>query len=205
MIVGTDQLDQILDLYHQGKILRAYDAAQAIGPMTQWQGAAARIVAGRQTMNLGAPKLGRRSIGSRCEEPTDPEAIYRRSRCVRAARAIAVVGRLCPPASHDLRPDGALVDGRMRDCSSRRRSTTAKSAAAPRPGERLMQRVDAASLRPCHPFLRGLIDAMVIAHRQRPFAEVRHYLESAMMAHPSFRQGEVLRVVIGARGSGSRR
>jgi hypothetical protein len=61
--------------------------------------------------------------------------------------------------------------------------------------EPLMQRVDAASLRPCHQFLRGLVDAMLIAHRQRPFAEVRHYLESAMAAHPSFRQEEELRLV----------
>ena len=83
MTVGTDQLRQILDLYHEGKMLRAYDAAQAIGPMTHWQGAAARIVAGRLAMNLGAPKAGRtlHRLALR-EEPNDPEALYYGARAV---------------------------------------------------------------------------------------------------------------------------
>jgi tetratricopeptide (TPR) repeat protein len=57
----------------------------------------------------------------------------------------------------------------------------------------LMQRVDGNSIRPCHQFLRGLIDAMLAAHAQRTFAEVRNLLESAEATHPTFRQELELR------------
>ena len=83
MKVSTEQLDAVLDLYHQGHMLRAYAAAQAIGPMTKWRGAAARIVAGRLAMNLGAPGAGRtlHRLALR-EEPNHPEALYYGARAV---------------------------------------------------------------------------------------------------------------------------
>ena len=83
MIVSAEQLDQILDLYHRGQMLRAHAAAQAIGPMRKWRGAAARIVAGRLAMNLGAPGAGRtlHRLALR-EAPNDPEARYYGARAV---------------------------------------------------------------------------------------------------------------------------
>src|SRR5215217_9401463 len=77
MTVASSQLDEILDLYHRGLMLRAWELARSLGPLKEWRGAASRVMAGRLAMNLGAPKLGRalHRLAHR-EEPDDPNSLY---------------------------------------------------------------------------------------------------------------------------------
>jgi tetratricopeptide (TPR) repeat protein len=60
----------------------------------------------------------------------------------------------------------------------------------------LLARVEPNSIRPCHQFLRGLVDALVRAGRdQRPLREVRQLLESAEATYPAFREDRELRLM----------
>src|SRR5437870_4682796 len=56
--VTPDQLQRILALYEQGLYVQAYQVATQIGPLDQWRGTDARIVAGRLAGNLGSTRLG---------------------------------------------------------------------------------------------------------------------------------------------------
>lgn len=58
MHVASDALGVVADLYHQGRYLQAYEASRPLGPLSQWRGAAARVLAGRLAHNLGASRLG---------------------------------------------------------------------------------------------------------------------------------------------------
>src|SRR5262249_40140260 len=70
-------LQEVLDLYTQGLCLQAYERSQALGPLAEWTGTAARVLAGRLAMNLGAPRLTRwHHWRAWREDPTDPEACY---------------------------------------------------------------------------------------------------------------------------------
>lgn len=64
-------------------MLAAYELASAIAPPATWRGAAARVVAGRLAMNLGAPRLGRvlHCLAFR-EDGADPEAAYYFARAI---------------------------------------------------------------------------------------------------------------------------
>src|SRR5215218_3747895 len=81
MIIASDQLCQILDLYERGLFLQAYTLAVALGPLHEWQGTEARLLAGRLAMQLGAPRLGRRlhRLAWR-EDPKHLETRYYRAR-----------------------------------------------------------------------------------------------------------------------------
>src|SRR5690242_18246775 len=87
MVVADVQLDQVLELYLSGRMLRAYEAAQALGPLHTWRGATARVLAGRLAMNLGAPRLGHvlHRLAYR-DDSGHPEAIYYNARAVFGTR-----------------------------------------------------------------------------------------------------------------------
>src|SRR5262249_9120827 len=70
-------LQEILDLYTRGLCLQAYQRSQTLGPLAEWTGTAARILAGRLAMNLGAPRLARwHHWRAWREDPPDPEPCY---------------------------------------------------------------------------------------------------------------------------------
>jgi tetratricopeptide (TPR) repeat protein len=71
------QLDQLADLYGASKYQEAWQLSQEIGPLPAWQGARARVLAGRLANNLGGLKMGRvlHRLAYR-EFPHDPEVIY---------------------------------------------------------------------------------------------------------------------------------
>lgn len=57
MRVPEADLDRIRDLYTRGLCLQALAASEPFGPLREWDGTAARVLAGRLAVNLGAPKL----------------------------------------------------------------------------------------------------------------------------------------------------
>lgn len=71
------ELQTILDLYDQGKYLDAYQESLKYAPIEQWQGAEARLTAGRLALNWGAPRLGYALhwLAGR-QYPSDPRCIY---------------------------------------------------------------------------------------------------------------------------------
>ncbi len=83
IVVASDDLRRVLDLYEDGFSLQAYHLARTFGPLENWSGTAARIVAGRLAMNLGAPRLAvAHHLRARRDDPTDPEANYYRARAI---------------------------------------------------------------------------------------------------------------------------
>jgi tetratricopeptide (TPR) repeat protein len=72
-----EQLARLRDLYDRAMCLQAMQLADTIGPLQSWRGPAARVLAGRLAMNVGAPKLGRALhwLAWR-ENPSDPDALY---------------------------------------------------------------------------------------------------------------------------------
>lgn len=73
----ASDLDAIRDLYARGLFLQAYHRAVALAPLQDWRGPAARVLAGRLAMNLGAPRLAMgHFLLARREDPADPEAAY---------------------------------------------------------------------------------------------------------------------------------
>src|SRR4051794_30953067 len=57
VVVSPQQLRAVLDEYGRGQMLSAYALAQTYGPIQDWRGRGARVLAGRLAGNLGAPKL----------------------------------------------------------------------------------------------------------------------------------------------------
>lgn len=81
MELAPADIARIRDLYSQGYYLRAYEAAQAIGPIRQWEGTPARLLGGRLAIQLGAVTLGRRlHLLAYRATPAHPEAIYYHAR-----------------------------------------------------------------------------------------------------------------------------
>ncbi len=56
--ISTPQLGDIEDLYLKGRYLDAYTASQLLGPLSQWRGTDARILAGKLTRMLGDSRRG---------------------------------------------------------------------------------------------------------------------------------------------------
>ena len=102
--VSSSDLARVLELYEDGRYLRAYELALGFGPLAAWTGTAARIVAGRMAMNLGAPRLAVAfHLLAWREDPSDAEANYYRAR--------ALLGRKGPLHAWGLfRSMGELVD-----------------------------------------------------------------------------------------------
>jgi tetratricopeptide (TPR) repeat protein len=75
--VEPTTLQKIRAVYEDGKYLQAYRLAQQIGPLQQWSGPQARVLAGRLAYNLGSRKMGRvlHRVAMR-EHPQDFEVQY---------------------------------------------------------------------------------------------------------------------------------
>lgn len=81
MDIAPADLARVRELYHSGHYLRAYTAATAAAPLRDWTGTAARLIAGRLAIQLGAPKLGRRlHLAAFRGAPAYPEAVYYHAR-----------------------------------------------------------------------------------------------------------------------------
>src|SRR6187549_1016771 len=59
MDVSAGDLARIGDLYDRGLYLQAWQASTRVGPLREWRGTSARVLAGRLAGNLGAQRLGR--------------------------------------------------------------------------------------------------------------------------------------------------
>jgi len=59
MEIAAPDLQRVRDLYDRGLYLQAWKAAEALGPLREWRGTPARVLAGRLAGNLGASRLGR--------------------------------------------------------------------------------------------------------------------------------------------------
>jgi len=57
ILVSPDQRERILKLYDAGLYLQAYRVAEAIGPLRNWRGTQARVLAGRMAGNLGSIRM----------------------------------------------------------------------------------------------------------------------------------------------------
>lgn len=83
VVVSSDILQEVHGLYAQGLYLRAYQRAKDLGPLREWRGTAARILAGRLAMNLGAPRLGwALHAWAWRQDRRDPQACYYHARTV---------------------------------------------------------------------------------------------------------------------------
>lgn len=73
--IAPEDLAPIRALYEEGRCLEAYERSRPFGPLPQWRGTPARILAGSLAAQLGSPRLGS-AIHVRAwrEAPNDPEA-----------------------------------------------------------------------------------------------------------------------------------
>src|SRR2546428_13962783 len=60
MTIAPHSLTQVLDLYERGLYLQAYTLAQSLGPLEQWEGTDAQVLAGRLAVQLGGRRLQKR-------------------------------------------------------------------------------------------------------------------------------------------------
>ncbi len=81
VIIASAEIVRIKELYLEGRYRAAYDVGAAHGPIAAWAGPAARLIAGRLAMQLGAPRLGRQlhALVYR-ESPAYLEAVYYHAR-----------------------------------------------------------------------------------------------------------------------------
>jgi tetratricopeptide (TPR) repeat protein len=119
-------LDRVRQLYQQGLCLQAYQVAQTLGPLREWTGSAARVLAGRLAIHLGAPRLTfLHHLRAWRDDRTDPEACYYHARALLERRGplrtwefLRRQGEL-PEAPAGVRADWlafhACVLGRLRD------------------------------------------------------------------------------------------
>ena len=117
---SPEKLHEIQDLYENGLTLKAWAVAQECGPLREWQGTPARILAGRLAGQLGAQRLGRALHWTTWrQDPTDPLALYYYTRDLFERRGplatsefMAARGEL-PDAPDDLRSDWFCMHARL--------------------------------------------------------------------------------------------
>ena len=63
--IPSADLARIKDHYLHGRYRTAFELGATYGPMRAWSGPAARLIAGRLALQLGAPRLGRQLHRSR--------------------------------------------------------------------------------------------------------------------------------------------
>jgi cellulose synthase operon protein C len=78
--VPAAALEEIRELYERGLYLQAHALGQPFGPLEQWAGTDARVLAGRLAMQLGGDKLARRlHLSAWRQDRRHPEACYYRA------------------------------------------------------------------------------------------------------------------------------
>jgi tetratricopeptide (TPR) repeat protein len=125
--VSPAQLTPLMDLYQRGQCLQAYRLAEAIGPLPDWTGSDARLLAGRLAIHLGAPRLTyRMHLLAWRQDRAHPEACYYHARALQdrrgsltAWRFLQRIGELPADAPVNVRSDWlafhGCVLGRFRD------------------------------------------------------------------------------------------
>ena len=75
--IATPSLESIQSLYEQGLYLDAFERSRPLGPLPTWRGSNERILAGRLSACLGAPRVGQTLLRLAFREHgDDPRAIY---------------------------------------------------------------------------------------------------------------------------------
>src|SRR5262245_34573779 len=75
--VAPGDLDRLHTLYAQGLCLQAYRLGESLGPLHQWTGEPALLIAGRIAANLGAARFCQWAhLKAYRTAPHDPEATY---------------------------------------------------------------------------------------------------------------------------------
>jgi tetratricopeptide (TPR) repeat protein len=124
--VEQDVLDRVRALYDRGDCLGAYEVARAAGPLGDWSGTAARVMAGRLARHLGGFRLGSAMLLRAWRaDRADPEACYYFARGTAAGRgplaALEFMRRVGPldGAADEIRSDWlatrAIALGGLRD------------------------------------------------------------------------------------------
>ena len=124
--VTTEQRARIFALYDAGLYMQAYRHAEDIGPLRNWRGTEARILAGRMAGNLGSMRLSDgHLIHAWRQDRKHPEALWFFARYLLGARGPLAAWKFvqshpCPAEaakelqSHWLSQHAAIL-GRLRD------------------------------------------------------------------------------------------
>src|SRR5262245_10073303 len=127
MEIAAADVARILDLYTRGLYVQAYRVGVELAPLQQWEGTAARLLAGRLARQIGAPRLSRwHMIKAYRGQPTHPEAIYYHARyflerhnLLAAWRFLRARRDAARDAAPELRADlfslHAFISARLRD------------------------------------------------------------------------------------------
>jgi tetratricopeptide (TPR) repeat protein len=117
--VSPAQLAPLLELYQRGQCLQAYRLAESLGPLPQWIGTDARLLAGRLAVHLGAPRLMYRfHLLAWRHDRSHPEACYYHARALQdrrgslaAWRFLQRVGELPAETAANVRSDWLAFHG----------------------------------------------------------------------------------------------
>lgn len=83
MLIPPSLFTHVIELYDQSMYVRAFHAAEQIAPLAEWEGTAARLLAGRLAATVGSPKLGQKlQLLAYRHDPTNWEARYYYARMV---------------------------------------------------------------------------------------------------------------------------
>lgn len=127
MEIAAADVARILDLYTRGLYVQAYRLGVEIALLHQWEGTAARLLAGRLARQIGAPRLSRwHMIKAYRGQPTHPEAIYYHARYFLERHNLLAAWRFLRArrdAAHDASPElradlfslHAFIAARLRD------------------------------------------------------------------------------------------
>ena len=129
MYIPPSSFSHVADLYDQSLYVQAFRAATQIAPLQQWEGTAARMLAGRIAATVGAPKLGRKHhLNAYRHDPKDWEARYYYARMILRFRgaldtlkflkhydADQTLGAMDPQISSNWLALHATVLGQLRD------------------------------------------------------------------------------------------
>ena len=81
MDIPPPAVARVRELYARGLYVQALAAGEPFGPVREWAGPSARLLAGRLAIQLGATRLGRRlHLAAFRSSPAYPEAIYYHAR-----------------------------------------------------------------------------------------------------------------------------
>ena len=164
-----------------GRYLRAWSAAQALGPLPSWTPTSERILAGRLAMALGAPRLGfSLHLRAHRASPGDPEAHYYRARAMLSLRGPFAAWRfmreseLPSPAPIEVRADWLALSATV--ATGFRDFETAEKRLA-----------EAAALCPDRPWI--AVEHTAVLEEQDRLEEALARISDTLRASPLFRPG----------------
>jgi hypothetical protein len=217
MQVSDSELSAIRNRYERGLYRQAYDLALQYGPLRQWVGPRARVLAARVARHVGAPRLARWHIVKAWrEDPADadvryyfaleslelPEAAWWDQLHRIDAALVAHQRQAAEQFDRALQADAPghrlSLEARLRlaqyDASPADRATALDGEAAT--AQDFMARVDRARLNGDDLFLAAIVDAVLgmrtaeSAARRGTFEAVRDHLREAVQKHRSDLEGD---------------